>query len=331
MIKARNIYGQESAVANYMFTVLPPWYRTWWAYTLYALFFVAFVYLAILISTRGLKRIIDERTAEVVHQKELVEEKNKDILDSIKYAKRIQEAIIPSAEIMRNAITPDLFVFYRPKDIVSGDFYWMRNTAEGVLFAAVDCTGHGVPGAFVSIIGNNGLNRAVNEFGLRKPGDILDKLSELTEEAFRQQGNTEVKDGMDCSLVLYRKKENILEYAGANNPLWIVRKNENGQSEIIEFKADKQPIGRFDGRKPFKTHVIQLQKDDTFYLFSDGYADQFGGDGGKKFKYKQLKDILISIHSQPMLQQEKVVVNAFDQWKGDYEQLDDVCLIGVKA
>ncbi|MFI5204381.1 MAG: SpoIIE family protein phosphatase [Flavobacteriales bacterium] len=332
MIKARNIYGQESAITNYRFTILPPWHRTWWAYTLYALFFIAFVYMAIRVSTRGLKRIIEERTAEVVHQKELVEEKNKDILDSIKYAKRIQEAMIPSAEIMREEISKELFVFYRPKDIVSGDFYWMRPTHEGVLFAAVDCTGHGVPGAFVSIIGNNGLNRAVNEFGLRKPGEILDKLSALTEEAFRQQGNTEVKDGMDCSLVLYHKNENTIEFSGANNPLWIIRKNaSSGIPEVIEYKADKQPIGKFDGRKPFKTHIIQLQKGDAFYLFSDGYADQFGGDGGKKFKYKQLKDILVSIHEKSMDIQEKVLVESFDNWKGEYEQLDDVCLIGVKA
>lgn len=337
-VKARNVYGVESEEATFRFIILPPWYRTIWAYITYIIFFIAFVWGAISVSTRSLKRIIQERTAEIVHQKEeiekqkeIVEEKNKDILDSIKYAKRIQDAILPEEETMKDVMGKDLFVLFRPKDIVSGDFYWMKVKGPKVLFAAVDCTGHGVPGAFVSIVGNNGLNRAVNEFGLVKPAMVLDNLAVNVEESFRQQGHSEVRDGMDislCSLEMLGFNQAKLEWSGANNPIWII-KGEN-PTEVLEVKADKQPIGKFENRKPFTNHEFDLVKGDTIYIFTDGFADQFGGPQGKKFKYSQLKELLLSLQNLSMANQRQIISNKFDEWKNELEQIDDVCIIGVR-
>ena len=338
-IKAKNIFDVISNETSFQFTIYAPWYRTWWAYTLYVVLFGTFVYAAILYSTRSLKRIIKERTAEVVLQKEeiqlqalVLEEKNRDILDSIKYAKRIQETIIPTEESLKTAITDNLFVFYKPKDIVSGDFYWMKEFNDVVIIGVVDCTGHGVPGAFVSIVGNNGLNRAVNEFGLREPAKILDKLSELTEESFKQSGKEELRDGMDISLIMLNKsdlkkqKEFQLEYAGANNPLWVIREG----TLFEEVKANKQPIGKFEARQPFTNHKIKLKKGDAVFLFTDGYADQFGGANGKKFKYKQLQELIITNNQLKYPFLKSLLAQSFETWKKNYEQVDDVCLMGIK-
>jgi serine phosphatase RsbU (regulator of sigma subunit) len=332
-VKSKNLFGKESPVTSLSFTIMAPWYRTWWAYTLYVILMGTFVYLAILFSTRKLKSVIKERTAEVVKQKEkiekqaeVLEEKNRDILDSIKYAKRIQETIIPTEETLQQTVTQDLFVFYKPKDIVSGDFYWMKQIGDTVMVAVIDCTGHGVPGALVSIVGNNGLNRAVNEFGLRKPAGILDKLSELTEEAFKQHGKEELRDGMDINLVSINRNTMELQYAGANNPLWIIRKS----GEFTEIKANKQPIGKFEDRHPFTNHAIPLGPGDAVFLFTDGYADQFGGPNGKKFKYKQLQDLLEANVDKPFHELKIIVTESFERWKADYEQIDDICLMGIK-
>lgn len=337
-VKAKNIYGVESKESIFRFTVLPPWYRTVWAYVAYAILFIAFVWGAISVSTRSLKRIIQERTAEIVHQKEeiekqkeIVDEKNKDILDSIKYAKRIQDAILPGEDHMKEVMGRDLFVLFKPKDIVSGDFYWMRVKGEKVLFSAVDCTGHGVPGAFVSIVGNNGLNRAVNEFGLIQPAAILDNLAKTVEDAFQATSNSDVRDGMDislCSLEMTSYSTAILNWAGANNPLWIIKAD--NRSEIFEIKADKQPIGKFENRRPYINHELQLVKGDTVYIFTDGYADQFGGPAGKKFKYAQLKELLINMYDKNMTEQRELLNDYFETWKNTLEQIDDVCIIGVR-
>lgn len=338
-VKATNIYGTESGITTFSFIVLPPWYRTIWAYIGYIILFIAFVWGAISVSTRSLKRIIQERTAEIVQQKEeiemqktIVEEKNKDILDSIKYAKRIQDAILPGEDHMRDVIGRDLFVLYRPKDIVSGDFYWIKVKGPKVLFAAVDCTGHGVPGAFVSIVGNNNLNRAVNEFGLTKPAEVLDNLAVNVEDSFRQQGHSEVRDGMDISLCSFEMtgfNTARLEWSGANNPLWIVKAED--PTQIIEIKADKQPIGKFENRKPFTNHSFDLVKGDTIYVFTDGYADQFGGPAGKKFKYAQLKELLLAMQDKPMPEQREILLEKFTEWMSGMEQIDDVCIIGLRV
>lgn len=268
---------------------------------------------------------------EISRQKEAVEAAHEEIQDSIAYAKRIQLAILPSPKLWREAQL-ESFVMYKPKDVVAGDFYWMESKDDKTFIAAADCTGHGVPGAMVSVICNNGLNRSVNEFGLREPGRILDKTRELVIKEF-EKSEEEVKDGMDIALVSLclsssSSSSSILKYSGAHNALWIIR---NGASEIEETKADKQPIGRYADEKPFTTHTIELSKGDSFYIFSDGYADQFGGEKGKKFKTANLKKLLLSIKDKSMIDQQTDLEQNFEVWKGELEQVDDVCVIGVRV
>ena len=272
--------------------------------------------------TRKQKGIIEEQKIEVEQAHEILEEKNTEILDSIAYAKRIQSAILPPDKLFKSAL-PNSFVLYIPKDIVAGDFYWMEQKDGKTLFAAADCTGHGVPGAMVSVICNNGLNRSVRENGLTEPGEILDKTREIVIQEF-EKSDEEVKDGMDIALCSLEGMN--LRYAGAHNPLWVIR---NG--EIIEIKADKQPVGKFDQLTPYTTHEFQLQAGDAFYIFSDGFADQFGGERGKKMKSKGFKEELLSIQQLSMDEQQKHLLKAFHDWRGDFEQLDDVCVIGVKV
>jgi serine phosphatase RsbU (regulator of sigma subunit) len=206
---------------------------------------------------------------------------------------------------------------------VAGDFYWVEHKENKVLFAAADCTGHGVPGALVSVVCNNGLNRSVREYGLTDPGEILDKTRELVIQEF-EKSEEEVKDGMDIALGSI--EGNVLQYAGANNPLWIIR-----GGEVLETKADKQPIGKFELHKAFTTHTVELQKGDAIYFFSDGYVDQFGGVKGKKFKSKAFKELLLSIQDKSMEDQKLVLDEQFENWRGRLEQIDDVCVIGVKV
>lgn len=280
------------------------------------------------------RTIVNNLELITTKKNELLKISNEEITASISYAKRIQKAILPSDELILSNLAQS-FVFYKPKAIVAGDFYWMHILPEPngwningdmVLFAAADCTGHGVPGAMVSVVCNNALNQSVKEFGISEPALILDKTRELVIEAFAE-GTEIVKDGMDIALVLYNKKTLELQFAGANNPLWIVRKD---ATEIEEFKANKQPIGNFDKITSFTNHTIQLQKGDTFYLFSDGFADQFGGSKGKKLKYKPFKSLLLSIVNQEMSNQREALYLFFDDWKGELEQVDDVCVIGVR-
>ncbi len=258
----------------------------------------------------------------------LIEEKQKEILDSINYAKRIQNAILPPNRIVKEHL-PESFILYKPKDIVAGDFYWLEHKNGKVLFAAADCTGHGVPGAMVSVICNNGLNRSVREHGIIDPGKILDKTREIVISEF-EKSDDEVKDGMDISLCALSPSprgqgEVLLQWAGANNPLWVIRNN-----EIIEIKPNKQPIGKYAENKPFTTHSMELQKNDALYLFTDGYADQFGGEKGKKFKFSKLKELLLSIADKSMNEQKEILNENFETWKGNLEQVDDVCVIGVR-
>lgn len=259
----------------------------------------------------------------ITEQNKKITQKNKDITDSINYAKRLQEAILPSARLVKEYL-PDSFILYKPKDIVAGDFYWMEQVEDTIIFAAADCTGHGVPGAIVSVVCNNALNRSLREFELSIPGQLLDKTCELVIGQF-EKSDAEVKDGMDISLCALNKKTNLLNWAGANNPLWIIR-----NKELIEIKADKQPIGKYTETKPFTTHTIQLQKDDSIYIFTDGYADQFGGELGKKFKTPALKKILLSVQDKAMAEQREIINRTFENWKGKGEQVDDVCVVGVK-
>ncbi len=259
----------------------------------------------------------------IEEQKNQVQEKNKEITDSITYAKRIQAAILPPERLLKKHL-PRSFIYYQPKDIVAGDFYWMEAIENWTIFAAADCTGHGVPGAMVSVVCHNALNRSVKEFGLKDPGQILDKTRAIIIEEF-EKSDEEVKDGMDISLCALHNDRSTMKWAGANNPLWIVR---NG--ELIEMKADKQPIGKYAALNPFTTHTISLEENDTIYIFTDGYQDQFGGDKGKKFKASQLKQLLITITNKPIEQQKQILAHNFMEWKNNHEQVDDVCIIGVK-
>jgi len=220
----------------------------------------------------------------------------------------------------------DGFVLYLPKDIVAGDFYWMEVAdTDTVIFAAADCTGHGVPGAMVSVVCNGALNRSVREYKLLEPALILNKTRELVVETF-ETSEADVKDGMDIALCVLNLKLKMLQYAGANNPLYVIR---NGN--LIEVKADKQPIGKNDNPTPFTNHQIQLEPGDTIYVFTDGITDQFGGAKGKKFMHKALKELLISIQTMSMDDQKTIIENHFSSWKGSLEQVDDICIIGVRV
>ena len=253
--------------------------------------------------------------------------KNKEITDSIKYAKRLQQAILP-ADSYIDSILPDSFVLYKPKDIVSGDFYWLEKHKDLILFAAVDCTGHGVPGAFMSIVGYNLLNQAVNENGIITPNLILNALNKNITKTLRQSPEDSiVKDGMDIALCSINAEKTKLQYSGAYNSLWLIR-----NKELVEYKADKHPIGLFVGEElnQFTNHEIDLKKGDIVYVFTDGFADQFGGPKGKKFKYKQLQQLLLQISETPMKEQKVALEATIESWKGDLEQVDDILIMGVK-
>lgn len=260
-------------------------------------------------------------------QKHLVEEKQKEIVDSINYAKKLQDAILPPVTLVK-AYLPESFVLFKPKDIVAGDFYWMHILNKNqILIAAADCTGHGVPGAMVSVVCSNALDRTVKEFGNTEPGKILDKVRELVIETF-QKSESEVKDGMDISLCSISKSgsKSQITWAGANNPLLYFEGN-----ELKEITANKQPIGKYAEERPFTTHTVELTEGDMIYLITDGYADQFGGPQGKKFKYKQLKELLKEFHQYPVSHQYEQLNKAFDNWKLDLEQVDDVCILGIRV
>lgn len=271
-----------------------------------------------------LERQVNERTSELRQQKEIVEVKNKEITESIEYAKRIQTGLLPSDKLFQS-LMEGAFVLYKPKDIVSGDFYWIDAVDGRIYFAAVDCTGHGVPGAMVSVLGFNHLNRCINEHGLRKPSDILDKLTELIVGSFNKSELT-IYDGMDIALCAYDPKTRKLEYAGANNPLYLIRKG-----ELEEIKPTKKPIGYSEKDDKFVNHSFDLSEGDWIYVFSDGYADQFGGPKNKKFKYRELKNLLLEIVVKAPDEQCSILDQTFEDWKGRNEQLDDVCLIGKRV
>ncbi|MBL4651625.1 MAG: SpoIIE family protein phosphatase, partial [Flavobacteriales bacterium] len=279
--------------------------------TLTFVFLITFYFLNNLIEQR-------ERNIELL---KITNEKQRQILDSINYAKRIQRAILPPTKLVSEYLHKS-FILYKPKDIVSGDFYWIEPIEKGALFAAADCTGHGVSGAMVSVVCNNALNRSVREFGLTDPGQILNKTKMLIIQEFEKSKEI-VEDGMDIALC--KLEGNTLSYSGANNPLWLIR---NG--EILETKADKQPIGLHHENKPFTTRTLELQKGDSIYIFSDGYSDQFGGNKGKKYMSHQFKGFLISIQKHSMEEQHKLLDKEFESWKGQLEQVDDVCVIGLR-
>lgn len=335
VFKLRAGYGSElwtNDPVEFSFRVKPPFYLTWWFFLLCAMMAAAVAYSYYTIRRANVQ--ITRQKGEIELQKDIIEKKkdeiekkNREMLDSINYASTIQSAILPSDELWRNCL-PDSFVLYQPKDIVSGDFYWLEQTENEVLFAAVDCTGHGVPGALMSIIGANGLNQAVSEHGLSIPADILNYLTTSVNESLRKsERSSYVKDGMDiaiCSIDLRTKK---LQFAGAYNPLVIVR---NGEATVI--KGDRIAIGSMDNAgKGFTNHEVELQAGDCIYIYSDGFADQFGGTDGKKLKSTPMLKILAGLHQMAIHDQEKYLRDFFLQWKGSLEQVDDICVIGVRV
>lgn len=270
-------------------------------------------------SYEGLEEKVRDRTAELEEQKLIVEHKNSEIIDSIEYAKLIQRALLPDLKTF-NTHFPKSFIYYQPKDIVAGDFYWMEEKNDAVWFAVGDCTGHGVPGAMVSVMCINALNTALETKNPSTTGQLLDAVRELVVNTFQKAGQN-VKDGMDISLIRYDKKEHSIQWSGANNPLWIFN-----QEECEVITADKQPIGAYDDAKPFTTHTLEHIAGKSIVLFTDGYADQFGGPKNKKFKYATFKALLQeNIEQQPEIQLERIK-KTFLEWKGLNEQTDDVCL-----
>lgn len=270
---------------------------------------------------------LGRKNREIEQQKRTVEEKNSEITSSIQYAKRIQDAIMPSLEEIRAAI-PNSFVYYRPKEIVSGDFYWYGKNADQVFIAAVDCTGHGVPGAFMSMIGNDHLNQIVNVEKRTKPDEILNRLHHEIQVTLKQKhGVTENHDGMDIALCAIDQKQNRMLFSSANRYLYHVR---NG--ELSEIKGDHFNIGGImhEDVRHYNLYEIELKKDDVFYIFSDGISDQFGGDASKKFGYKRLKNLLLEIHLKPMDDQKMIFENSLMDWMGDNDQIDDFLLIGIR-
>jgi serine phosphatase RsbU (regulator of sigma subunit)/tetratricopeptide (TPR) repeat protein len=275
---------------------------------------------------------------------EKINAQKQQITDSIAYAQRIQSAILPSEEVM-DALLPEHFVLYRPKDIVSGDFYWIKEVQDHLVIVGADCTGHGVPGAFMSVLGITMLNELIGDKCFDAPGAILDRLREKVKQMLVQQGNgDEQKDGMDLAIAIFNRNNRELHFSGANNPLYIIRKKsqatqkdlepfasmDNGEYRLFELKGDKQPIGTHWEENPFRTTSVHLKEHDSFYMFSDGYIDQFGGEQRKKYKSANFKKLLLSVQSKEMEAQREVLEQEFDRWRGPFEQIDDISVLGVR-
>jgi serine phosphatase RsbU (regulator of sigma subunit) len=277
---------------------------------------------------------------ELEAQKIIVDKRNRDITDSLNYARRIQHAILKTSLRLEDFFT-ESFILFIPKDIVSGDFYWAKSKNGKILFALADCTGHGVPGAFMSIIGTYGLNNFVTESDLNNPGEILNEMNNLFKNSFCQSEGAEIFDGMDICLCLYDPATKELNYAGANLPLHILRENSkpqptshivhsNNSHTLYQLKPNKQPIGYIFEDVNYVTHGVKLMENDILYIFTDGFADQFGGLYKKKFRYQELRQLICSIVSLPLQEQRTTLEKAFRNWKGDNVQVDDVSFMGIR-
>ncbi len=311
---------------------------------LYVTIFLSLVLLLLAFSGYKTKRraniYLSAQKSEIEEQKQMVDKRNKDITDSLNYARRIQRAIFKTSLRLEQFFS-EAFILFIPKDIVSGDFYWVKSKNDQILFAVADCTGHGVPGAFMSIIGTYGLNNLVNESNLTNPGEILNEMNALFKNSFDQSEGAEIFDGMDICLCLYNPITKELNYSGANLPLHILRENSKPQptSHIVhtnnlfslyQVKPTKQPIGYIFEDSNYVTHGIQLMTGDILYLFTDGFADQFGGLYSKKFRYQELRKLLCEIANKPLSKQHTILHDTFRIWKGDNIQVDDMSFMGVK-
>lgn len=349
-LQVRDFYRIVDRTETYSFTVLPPWYRTIWAYIAYVILGVGFVYLVVYLNSRRLlkqkkelEKVVDERTAEIRMQNETLqqqteeiqtqaedleysnrqlEKRNVQITDSINYAKKIQKArLLPMrSKLIGNC--GDSFVLFEPKDIVSGDFYWYHEGENYEYICVADCTGHGVPGAFMSILGVDTLEKIIHK-GFVEPNHILDELSNEIHTLLRKN-NAGVKDGMDLTIVAISKDKKVAKIAGVENPVYVVR---NG--EMIQFKTDKNPIGNIEGDK-YSVQEMELQQGDVIYQFTDGFADQKGGPKNKKFFYPPFRKLLVELSTENFAHQERQLKQTFNDWRGSNEQYDDVCIIGYR-
>lgn len=359
--------NEWSEVLTYTFKVLPPWYRTWWMYTLYVLTLIGIVYLIIKQQTKKLKQRqkelehkIDIATEDIREQKHIIEEKHKEITDSINYAERIQRSFLATKDLLDENLSSlrggttkqsqtineiatlplvarndasDYFVFFKPKDVVSGDFYWAKKLSnDNFALVTADSTGHGVPGAIMSLLNITSIESAIKE-GFLQPADILNVTRQTIIERLKKDGSAEGgKDGMDCSLISFDFKTKKLTVSAANNPVWIIRKNELGVTEVLDIKPDKMPVGKHDKDSiSFTQQEIQLQGGDVVYTLTDGFPDQFGGEKGKKFMSKNLRELLVTNSHLPMQEQHELLNETFTDWVGNLEQVDDVCVIGVRV
>ncbi len=332
------IWNEEPLTFN--FTIKPPFYQTWWFIIIMAVLVIIAIIAYIKYREKQLvreKRILEqkvtERTVEIrkqkteiEDQKDIIEQKNTDITDSIRYAKRIQDAILPSLQAIKDNLK-DSFVLYLPKDIVSGDFYWVKEKNESLVIIAADCTGHGVPGAFMSMLGISFLNEIIEKDNITSPEKILNNLRENVVTALRQRGlETESKDGMDIAVCSYNKKLKRLSFSGANNPLYLVR-----NKELLPTRGNRMPVAIHVKMDEFTKHEIPIEPGDSLYMFSDGYADQFGGPEGKKFKSKKFKQLLVDIQDEDMITQKEILNKTITEWRGEHEQIDDIVVLGFKV
>ena len=315
-----NLLGQEEHTI--LITIKKPFYLQWWFILLCILILLTWVYSYILIS-RNVK-LLNKQKSIILEQKKIVEVKNHEILDSITYAKRIQEAILPS-KIQLNDDFKAFFILYQPRDIVSGDFYWVEEVDEHIIFAAADCTGHGVPGAMVNLMCSNLLRKAIVEEKIIDPGKALDRVATLLLSLLESE-NGFVSDGMDIGICVWNKTTNKLNFSGANHPFYLIR---DGALNIT--KSNKQPIGYFEGKKSFITHTFQVTKGDQIILFSDGYKDQFGGPRGKKIGIRGVNTILLKYCSKSLYDQKNALHKELNEWMENEDQVDDVCIFSVKV
>jgi serine phosphatase RsbU (regulator of sigma subunit) len=355
-VRSKNIFGIQGQEDTYPFSIAPPWYLAWWSVTLYAILMTAIIVLT-LIYTRNLRRrtqILERKNREIELQKQALEQLNEEITsqrdeieaqrdsmarqkdlinrqnhamtDSIHYARRIQDAVLPANEVMRYLL-PKHFVFYRPRDIVSGDFYWIDKKDETVMLVVADCTGHGVPGAFMSMLGISLLNEISSSFTSHSTNEIMDELRDRVIDALGQTGDRyEARDGMESGLLAVNPKTREIQYTGANLNLHIFTKG-----KLIKVKGDQMPVGiNSEAGTPFTSQNLKLDRGDTLYLFSDGFPDQFGGEYRKKFGTPRLKRLLTELQPRILLDQRSALEEAFDKWKGSQEQIDDVLLVGIK-
>jgi serine phosphatase RsbU (regulator of sigma subunit) len=274
---------------------------------------------------RELESKVQERTQEIQTQKEHIEKQNKEIKYSFDYAKKIQNTVLPQHDVFDN-LFGEHFIFFKPKDIVSGDFYWISQSDHRIVLTAADCTGHGVPGSLMSMLGITMLHEIVNEKNVMHSEEILNQLRLSIARTLKQEGKIgEQKDGIDMALMIYDTKTRLMEFSGANNPLYIIR---NG--EMLEYKGNNMPVAFYEKMSDFTRYTIEMKQGDRVYMFTDGFPDQFGGPQGKKFKYRPFKDLLLEVHERPMEEQQRILSLIFDEWKGDLSQIDDVLVIGLR-